>query len=162
MGGKLTGGRNLPLVEAQDLAYSIIDDLHRVDSSLIIQVAGSVRRNKPVVGDIDIVTTDSPALQSWLENKFGLQENGSPKKSGLIDGVQVDFLITNLESYGAALMHFTGPKHRNINQRKKAQMNGWILNEKGLWNGKGEMLAGKNEAEIYLKLGLDWRDPEKR
>jgi DNA polymerase (family 10) len=111
--------------------------------------AGSVRRRKETVGDIDIlVVVDKP--ENAIE-RFELPEGG----------IKADLRFVGPESYGAALLHFTGSKTHNVALRGLAIRKGLKLNEYGLWRGE-KLIAGKTEEEIYDALGLQYIEPEMR
>jgi DNA polymerase (family 10) len=134
--------------------------------TILVEAAGSLRRMKETVGDIDIVaTTKSP---SELSDRFahlpGLQrilEKGETKSSILLDNLQVDLRVVAEESFGSALMYFTGSKDHDIAMRKLAIEQGFKLNEYGLFKGD-QQIAGRTEDEIYRKLGLEYIPPELR
>jgi DNA polymerase (family 10) len=132
-----------------------------------IEVAGSFRRWKETIGDIDIlITSEKPervmskvlALPS-VAHVYG---TGATKTNlRLKSGIDVDIRIVPEESWGAALAYFTGSKAHNIALRTMAQKRGWKLSEYGLFKGN-RMLAGKTEEEIYEQLGLPYIEPELR
>jgi DNA polymerase (family X) len=141
-----------------------LSGLKEVDS---VNVAGSVRRMKETVRDIDIlIVSSSPSrVMDYFVKLNDVKEiiaKGSTKSSvRLSNGLQVDLRIVEKESYGAALNYFTGSKEHNILLRKIAQGNGLKLNEYGLFKGS-KIIAGKNENEIYKSLGLNYIEPELR
>ena len=127
------------------------------------EVCGSIRREKPEVGDVDLVilAPTPEAFDEPIRALFGSRKNGNPKKTGLIDGVQVDITVATPESWGATLMHCTGSKEWNIIQRGKAQSLGLMLNQYGLFRGE-ERIAGRSEDEVYMALGMEFRQPKDR
>jgi DNA polymerase (family 10) len=130
-----------------------------------VGMAGSLRRGKSTVGDLDLLSTDRRATDA-LRGCPGVAQvlESGPKRTSvkLDDGVQVDLRIFSVEEYGAALVYFTGSKDHNIALRNMAIEKGWKLNEYGLFDRAGKRLAGKTEQEIYQKLGLDYIPPELR
>jgi DNA polymerase (family 10) len=132
-----------------------------------IEPAGSIRRGKETVGDLDLLAvSDRPeeaarAFTSLPEVEEVLAQG--PKKSSvrLSGGFQVDLRIVPEGSFGAALQYFTGSKAHNIRLRERAVARGWKLNEYGLFQGE-RMLAGGTEAGIYEALGLTYIPPELR
>ena len=128
-------------------------------------MAGSLRRGKSTIGDLDLLSTDRNATDA-LKRCPGVAQvlESGPKRTSvkLEDGVQVDLRTFSAEEYGAALMYFTGSKNHNIALRNLAIEKGWKLNEYGLFAKTGERLAGKTEQEIYQELGLDYIPPELR
>jgi len=128
-------------------------------------MAGSLRRGKSTIGDLDLLSTDRKATDA-LRGCPGVAQvlESGPKRTSvkLKDGVQVDLRTFTTGEYGAALVYFTGSKNHNIALRNLAIEKGWKLNEYGLFEKTGKRLAGKTEQEIYQKLGLDYIPPELR
>jgi len=133
-----------------------------------LQPAGSLRRGKETVGDLDLLAvSDRPeeaarAFVSLPEVEEVLAQG--PKKSSvrLSGGLQVDLRIVPEESFGAALQYFTGSKAHNIRLRERAVARGWKLNEYGLFDRDGRRLAGETEEGVYEALGLPYIPPELR
>lgn len=154
MGGLSENGRKISLNEAEKIADEIKNWL--ADSIEKIQVVGSVRRKKDLVGDIDLVVIEKNGkLAQKLAEKWGYQKNGKPRRSGLWNGVQIDINVADEENFGAMLMFTTGSWQLNVEQRKIAKSKGLKLNQYGLWKN-GERIAGKTEEEIYEMLRLEW------
>ena len=130
-----------------------------------VGMAGSLRRGKSTVGDLDLLSMDRKATDA-LRGCPGVAQvlESGPKRTSvkLEDGVQVDLRIFSAEEYGAALVYFTGSKNHDIALRNLAIEKGWKLNEYGLFAKMGERLAGETEQEVYQKLGLDYVPPELR
>lgn len=133
-----------------------------------IELAGSLRRGKETVGDLDILGISSrpeEAAQAFctLPEVEEILAQG-PKKSSvkLSGGLQADLRIVPEESFGAAWQYFTGSKAHNIRLRERAVARGWKLNEYGLFDENDQMLAGRTEEEIYKALGLPFIPPELR
>jgi len=135
--------------------------------ALGIQVcmAGSLRRGKSTVGDLDILSTDARVIDA-VKGCPGVAQvlEGGRKRTSvkLEDGVQVDVRLFAPEEYGAALVYFTGSKDHNIALRNLAIERGWKLNEYGLFDKEGKRLAGRTEEEVYDKLGMEYVPPELR
>jgi len=130
------------------------------------EVAGSVRRRKETVGDGDILVADdgSDVIDRFVvyEDVKKVLAKGPTKSSVLLkSGFQVDLRVIGKESYGAALLYFTGSKEHNIELRKMAVKKGLKINEYGLFDGK-KRIAGKSEQEMYRALGLPYIEPELR
>ncbi|MBU0458260.1 type-X family DNA polymerase [Patescibacteria group bacterium] len=131
------------------------------------EVAGSYRREKETVGDIDIlVVTTSPKEVSdsvaSLKDVRNVVAHGDKKLSfDLNMGLRVDVRFVKADQWGSALLYFTGSKEHNIAMRKVAMSNGWKLNEYGLFQGDA-VLVSKTEDAIYKKLGLEFREPRER
>ena len=131
-----------------------------------IAMAGSLRRGKETVGDLDLLSTD-PRATGALEKYPGATQKleSGPRRASvkLESGVQVDVRYFREDESGAAMVYFTGSKDHNIALRTLAMEKGWKLNEYGLFDAKGGgRLAGRTEEEIYAKLGLSYVAPELR
>ncbi len=132
-----------------------------------VVVAGSYRRRRETVGDLDILVTSQHAAAACdklakYENVAEVLAHGPTRATVVLrSGLQVDLRAVNEESYGAALLYFTGSKAHNIALRNIAMAHKWKLNEYGLFSGK-RRIAGETEEEIYGKLGLDCIPPEMR
>jgi len=153
---------------ALPLARQLCRKLEKTGLFRRIQPAGSLRRGRETVGDLDLLAiSDQPeaassAFVSLPEVEEVLAQG--PKKSSvrLSGGLQVDLRIVPEESFGAALQYFTGSKAHNIRLRERAVSRGWKLNEYGLFDREGKRLAGETEQDIYRALGLDFIPPELR
>jgi DNA polymerase (family X) len=132
-----------------------------------VVVAGSYRRRRDTVGDLDVLVTarDGPAVGNGLtvyENVAEVLAHGATRTTVVLrSGLQVDLRAVPDECYGAALLYFTGSKAHNIVLRSRANEHGWKLNEYGLFAGR-RRIAGASEEEVYRKLGLDFVPPELR
>jgi DNA polymerase (family 10) len=138
--------------------------------------AGSMRRGKETIGDLDLLVTLRPGhdkqkhvdeVAAHILKYPGIDQtlaHGENKVSVLLgNGLQVDVRLLEKDSFGAALMYFTGSKEHNVVLRGRARDMGWTLNEYALTTLKGgKFVAGKTEEEIYKKLGLDYIEPELR
>ncbi len=132
--------------------------------------AGSLRRGKETVGDLDLLVTGdgaTAALEAFVKHPrvhdvLGHGTNKASARFGL-EGLQVDVRAVPEESFGAALQYFTGSKEHNVQLRQRAQKMGLTLNEYGLFKLSDESLvAAATEEEIYAALGLRWIPPELR
>jgi len=135
-----------------------------------IEAAGSLRRGKETIGDLDLLVTGpgaAEALERFVQHPkahqlLGKGVNKASIQFGL-EGLQVDLRALAHESYGAALQYFTGSKEHNIVLRSRALKLGLTLNEYGLFRLEGnERVAGETEEEVYRALGLPWIPPELR
>ncbi|MFH1582303.1 MAG: DNA polymerase/3'-5' exonuclease PolX [bacterium] len=145
----------------------IIKKLESLKEIEQISPAGSVRRRKDTIGDVDIlVTTKNP--KKIMEFFLSFPEivkvwgKGQTKSSIRVkQGFDVDLRVLRKKSYGSALQYFTGSKEHNIATRRIAIQKGLKLSEYGLFKGS-KMIAGWSESGIYKALGLDWIEPELR
>jgi DNA polymerase (family 10) len=132
-----------------------------------VQVAGSYRRARETVGDLDILVTGRGG-RAVVEHFVAYDEVGSVLSSGttratvvLHSGLQVDLRVVAAVSYGAALHYFTGSRSHNIAVRKIARKRGLKINEYGVFRGD-RRIAGKSEAEVFKSIGLPYIPPELR
>ncbi|MBU3906972.1 MAG: hypothetical protein KKA64_01845 [Nanoarchaeota archaeon] len=128
-----------------------------------IQTAGSIRRKEKNPRDIDIVLIpkDRLKLEDCME-KLGSKVQGGEKESiWKVQGVKVELYYTTGENWGATLLAYSSRKGAGIGLRIIARLNGFKLNQYGLWR-KGEMVAGRTEEEIYKALGREYKKPENR
>ncbi len=132
---------------------------------ITVGMAGSLRRGKSTVGDLDLLSTDARVVEA-LKGCPGVAQvlESGPKRTSvkLEDGTQVDVRLFTEEEYGAAQVYFTGSKDHNIALRNLAIEKGWKLNEYGLFDRAGKRIAGRTEDEIYRRLGLEYVPPELR
>ena len=132
-----------------------------------VVVAGSYRRRRDTIGDLDVLVTakNGAAVGNRLvgyENVAQVAAHGPTRTTVMLrSGLQVDVRAVPEESYGAALLYFTGSKAHNIALRGLANQHGWKLNEYGLFSGK-RRIAGATEEEVYAKLKLAFIAPELR
>jgi DNA polymerase (family 10) len=151
------------------IADEIITKLKASKEVKQISVAGSIRRKKETIRDIDIlVTSDKPekVMQVFtsLEMIKEISLKGPTKSTVIVKrDIQVDLRVVDDDSFGAALQYFTGSKEHNVVLRTIASQMGYKLNEYGLFvKDTDEKMAGKAEEEIYKVLGMDWMPPEIR
>ena len=168
-GGRFRLGDILPYVRALEAELKSIDEVDE------LVVAGSVRRWKETIGDVDIlaVSRKPKAVMAHfvgLEDVVNVYAHGETKSMvRMKNGLDIDLRVVPRESFGAALNYFTGSKDHNVALRQIAIKKGWKLNEYGLFKlrgekekGKEEMIAGRTEGELYKKLGLRYIEPEMR
>jgi len=154
---------------ALPIANEIVDQLSKLPEVKRISTAGSLRRRKETIGDIDILTTSSNS-KKVMDTFINLQlvervlVCGDTKSSIITyDGIHVDLRVVEPESYGSALAYFTGSKAHNIRIREIAMKNNLKINEYGVFDEKtGMKIAGENEEEIYQILNLSFIASELR
>ena len=162
------GGRTL-LGVALPVAEAYVHYLRERQSLDMISIAGSLRRGKETVGDIDIlVGDDEPAsiMDAFVEYpdvKDTLMKGPTKSSVRLQNGLQVDIRAVETKSWGAALCYFTGSKEHNVTMRGMGVKMGLKLNEYGLFErDSGKLVAGATEEEVYKTLGLRYVEPELR
>ena len=175
-----SSGRVL-LAQAWAVAHELAESLRGVPGVKRVELAGSFRRRRDTVGDLDLLATggDAERVMSAFAGHPRVAEvlaRGETRSSvRLTDGLQVDLRLVPAESFGAALLYFTGSKAHNIELRRVANDQGLTLNEYGLSREDGApgkpggfvasrtgVVASRTEQEIYRALGLDWIPPELR
>jgi DNA polymerase (family 10) len=158
----------LNYVEA--IATRFIETLNSVPGVKAVTPAGSFRRGRETVGDLDLLVTgpNAPAaLEAFtkdpqVEEVLGRGENKASAKVGH-QGLQVDVRALPIESFGAAMQYFTGSKEHNVAVRTRAVKMGLKLSEYGLFRQEDEVrIAGETEEDVYGALGLAWIPPELR
>jgi DNA polymerase (family 10) len=159
--------RRIRLHEAAQYAEAIVAYLEAGGGITAIEAAGSYRRRRETIGDLDIVVT-GPSPERIMERFAAFADvthvaSHGPTRSTvrLSGGLQVDLRAVEAEAYGAALQYFTGSQAHNIELRKIALAKGLKLNEYGVYRG-AKRIAGEDEAGVYQALGLDWVPPELR
>jgi DNA polymerase (family 10) len=163
--GRTLLGDALPI--ADDICERLRQGLQAAGAKGRVEAAGSLRRMRETVGDIDVLaTTKKPTELSGQFTRIPtirkILEKGETKSSVLLESnIQVDLRVVDEESFGSALMYFTGSKDHNIALRKLAIDRGFKLNEYGLFKGN-EQVAGRTEVDVYKRLGLDYIPPELR
>jgi len=156
------------LVKALLLSDRVLDLVSKIPSVKRYAAAGSLRRMKETIGDLDIlIESDDPtdSIDSFTKGDEVREVNqkGDLKASVKIDNnFQVDVRVVPSKSWGAALLYFTGSKPHNIELRTVAIRKGLRLNEYGLFKSEDQMVAGETEESIYAALGLDFIEPELR
>jgi DNA polymerase (family 10) len=167
LGQALHVERRLLLPDADTHARAIIAHLQAGGGLTDLEVAGSYRRRRETIGDLDVLATATDH-QRIIERFTGYGQVAKVVSRGdtrvtvqLRGGLQVDLRVVEPAAYGAALLYFTGSKAHNVELRQIAQDQKYKLNEYGLYRGT-RRIAGRTEAEVYAKLGLDWIPPELR
>ncbi len=158
-----------PIASALPLAETLVEEIAALDGVKQVQYAGSLRRFRETIADIDVVvaSTKPGPIMEFFVNMGRVSEvlvHGDTKSSVVTNvGIQVDLRVVRPEHYGAALLYFTGSKTHNIRLRGRALDQGTTLNEYGLVNIESEeVLASRTEADIYRALGLPFIAPQLR
>jgi len=160
----------IKLIRAEQVAEPLLAYLAAVPGVTRAVAAGSYRRRRETVGDLDILVTcrpASPVMERMVayEDVAAVLGRGDTKSTvRLRDGLQVDLRVVPDECYGAALYHFTGSKEHNVAVRKIAVQKGLKINEYGIFGGEdhGRRLAGASEEEVLGAIGLPFIEPELR
>jgi len=159
--GRFLLGEIMPVVE------EVLEELKSFKEIKKISVAGSVRRMKETIGDVDIlVISKNPAkvMDFFVSRQDVIKiwsKGGTKSSVRTRDGFDMDLRVVPAKSYGSALQYFTGSKEHNIATRRIAISKGLKLNEYGVFRGF-KMIAGRNEEEVYKAIGLPWIPPEMR
>lgn len=159
--GRLSLGMAFPV------AKRIVETLRKETGSQKIEWAGSLRRMKEDIGDIDILATGSNreeivSVFTHLPEVREVLASGETKASVIVEGgLQIDLRVVEEESYGAALQYFTGSKAHNIHLRSIGKTKGIKINEYGVFKG-GKKIGGREEKDVYEALGMIWIAPELR
>ncbi|MDI6764479.1 MAG: DNA polymerase/3'-5' exonuclease PolX [Thermodesulfobacteriota bacterium] len=149
------------------VAKRIVETLRERTGSEKIEWAGSLRRMRENIGDIDILATgpDHEKIVHAFTHLHEVKEvlaSGETKASVIVEGgLQIDLRVVEEDSYGAALQYFTGSKGHNIHLRGIAKARGIKINEYGVFKGE-KKIGGKEEKDVYKALGMVWIEPELR
>ncbi|MEP7060549.1 MAG: DNA polymerase/3'-5' exonuclease PolX [Actinomycetota bacterium] len=162
------GGR-VTLGVATDAARTLIEQLRDLPGVQMISFAGSLRRMRETIGDVDLLVASNdpvPIMEALVSHPAVTRvlARGESKSSVLVErGLQVDLRVVPSKVWGAAMIYFTGSKPHNVRIREMAVRAGLKLNEYGLFDAKtGSLLAAKTEAEVYERLGLPFIEPTLR
>ena len=160
--GRLTLGQALP--EAESIAMK----LRKSKLAYRVEVAGSLRRMRETIGDIDILVISSEP-KKVMEFAANLDEVDSVIAMGetkatfwLTIGTSCDIRVVEQNSFGSAMQYFTGSKSHGVKMRQIAIKKGFSLSEYGLFDKKGKAIASESEEEIYKRIGMDYIEPEMR
>jgi DNA polymerase (family X) len=161
-----------PLKEALLKANELLGQIEKIPGVAKAVLAGSLRRQKETIGDIDIVVIAAPKKRKKISETITafaqvdtVLARGLTKISVLLKTapLQLDIRIIKGDEYGAALLYFTGPKEHTVQLRIRARNKGYKLNEYGLFEAEtGKKLAGATETGIYHLLDLEYIPPEQR
>src|SRR2546425_9577370 len=164
-------GRSL-IHEAKAAATTMVEYLRTETGTERIAIAGSLRRYKETIGDIDIVVAADeagPIMETFVRAPSieRILARGDTKSSVVVDrGLQIDLRVGPPASVGAGLIYFTGSQRHNVRLRGLALRRKLLLNEYGLYRvgaeARGQEIAAASEEEVYAALGMDWIPPELR
>lgn len=167
-----SGSQRTILWEARFIMRELLNSFRETGTASEIVPAGSLVRGKDTVGDLDILAVardHGKAIEAFtkLPQVERVMGAGDTKATvWLKSQMQCDLRVVDADSFGAAMLYFTGSKEHNVALRERALKLGFTINEYGLFKlvrgKKGKKLAGKTEKEIYKTLGLDWIPPELR
>ncbi len=152
---------------AEEVALPLVDYLTAVRGVKQVTVAGSYRRHRETVGDLDILATaaeGAPVIERFVayEDVAEVVSQGATRSTVVLrNGLQVDLRVVRAASYGAALHYFTGSKAHNIAVRKMGVAKGLKINEYGVFKSE-KRIAGRSEKEVYAQVGLPYIEPELR
>jgi DNA polymerase (family X) len=153
----------VPVADALSIAQALCTHLHRLPGVVQVAYAGSLRRMRETIGDIDLLvaSTDAAPVMEALRTSDLVREViavGEKKTSVItIRGIQVDLRVVEPEAWGAAFVYFTGSKAHNVRIRERAVRQALTLNEYGLFKkDSGERVASRTEEDVYTALGLAW------
>ncbi|HEV2449616.1 MAG TPA: helix-hairpin-helix domain-containing protein [Thermoplasmata archaeon] len=167
LGQGADGGSRRPILEAWLIAEELREALRSSAPVDQLVVAGSLRRRRETVGDLDILITSREPAKVFahylgLPGVREVRSRGDTKSTVLYGpGIQVDLRVVEPESFGAALQYFTGSKDHNVHIRTIARDRGLRVNEYGVFRDT-ERIAGRTEEEVYASLGLPLIPPEIR
>ena len=159
--------RRMILHEAEPHARALVDYLRGGGAVQEIEVAGSFRRRRETIGDLDILVTSTAPDQvmarftEYPDVKRVVSRGPTRATVRLSGGLQVDLRAVEPDAYGSALQYFTGSQAHSIELRKIAQAKKLKLNEYGVYEGT-RRVAGRTEQDVYAALGVDWIPPELR
>lgn len=163
----LEAGQRIYWAQADQVAQALREHLAGCKAIRQMEFAGSYRRGKDTVGDLDLlVVAERPAevmdrFAHFSEVADVLARGDTKMSVRLAFGFQVDLRVVAAESFGAALQYFTGSKAHNVELRGMARQKGLKINEYGVFRGD-DRVAGRTEEEVYAAVGLPWIPPELR
>lgn len=154
------GTRRWRIDQIEDFAQPLLEWVRKIEGVSKAEIAGSFRRRKETVGDLDILVAGAHGKKiidifTQYDEVDNIVSRGETRATvTLRSGLQVDLRVVEKQSWGSALQYFTGSKAHGIACRRRAQTRGLKLNEYGLYDGKTA-----SEEDVYKKIGLPWIDP---
>lgn len=165
-------GERVPIAVAMNMAEAIVAILNKSKLCKNVEIAGSLRRGRDTIGDIDIlVTSEHPEevmdIFTTMPYVQDIIVKGPTKSTVLLkSGLEADVRVLEPELFGAGLYYFTGSKEHHIETRTMAVKKGITISEYGVYKGtkekKGKMLAAKTEKDVFESIGLPYIPPEIR
>jgi DNA polymerase (family 10) len=162
-----TGSGRVPLADAKRHADAVVRHLHHAPGVSRIDVAGSIRRRKETVGDLDLLVMchEARPVMDRLAEYAGVAEVLAREETKmsvrLLGGLQLDLTVVPEDSYGAMLQCYTGSKAHTKELRRRAEERGLTVTDYGVFEGT-RRVAGRTEEEVYEAIGLPWIPPELR
>ncbi|MEM8781470.1 MAG: DNA polymerase/3'-5' exonuclease PolX [Planctomycetota bacterium] len=172
-----SAGRRVRIGTAYRLANLFVDSLRGLPGVEAVEYAGSLRRGKETIGDVDVLAAVDPSDEAKVSAVFDAfathdavdevilrgDTKCSVRMGNEFKGMQADLRVVTPESFGAALMYFTGSKEHNVKMRERAIARGMSLNEYGLTkDDKATVVAANREEDVFAALDLAWVPPELR
>src|SRR5665647_234435 len=164
--------KRMLLKDAEKTGNEILNEIKKIPGVQKAEPAGSLRRKKETIGDIDIIIQADPKYRKKIVNRFiamprveKVLSKGATKASVVLknENIQVDIRMVHDYEYGAAMLYFTGSKEHNIKLRTIARNRGYKINEYGIFDAvSNKRLAGATEEEMYHFLNLEYIPPEQR
>ncbi len=163
--------KRILLKDAEKIGNQVLTQIKQIPFIHQAELAGSLRRKKETIGDIDIIiTADEKNWKKIIQKIIAMPfvetviAAGRTKASILLkeNKIQVDIRVVHDDEFGSAMLYFTGSKEHNVKLRTIAKEMGYKINEYGLFNELNKRLAGQTELEMYTELGLKYIPPEKR
>ncbi len=154
--------------EVEEVAEQLVAHLRGVKGVKRVELAGSYRRHKETVGDLDVLAVASrggavmDAFAAFEAVERVVSKGSTRSQVVLRSGLQVDLRVVPQPSFGAAWHYFTGSKAHNIAVRTMGVQRGLKINEYGVFDRSGKRVAGRTEAEVYAQVDLPWIEPELR
>jgi DNA polymerase (family X) len=165
--GRLKKSRRLR-ADLEPVAISLVESISAVADVEQADSAGSYRRKRDTIGDLDIIASaenSGSAIAAFVNHELVEQvtNEGETRAAAVLrNGVTCDLRVIPPQSYGAALLYFTGSKDHNIDLRQRAIKRKLKLNEYGLWTEDDKLVAGETEESVYQALELSYIEPEMR
>jgi DNA polymerase (family X) len=162
-----TSEKRYKLFTVEEMGEDLLSYLKKINGVKRVAIAGSYRRRKETVGDLDILVThekQADVMQQFTEYEDveRIVSRGETRSTVILrSGIQIDLRSVTEDSYGAAMHYFTGSKAHNIAIRKKGVNKGLKINEYGVFQGD-ELITGRTEEEIYARIDLPYIEPELR